>query len=88
MNQRHNKNGIVIIKIIIATKNVALPNGSVSKFIPKNPVKNVSGMNSAVRMVNTFITSFVRFAVTERYVSSAPLIRSRKVSLMSARRTK
>src|SRR5581483_1604476 len=67
----------------------AVLNASVSpkKFMPKKLVKNEIGRNMTVTSVSAFMMSFVRFEIADRYVSSAPEIRSRRLSLMSWIRT-
>ena len=47
------------------------------KFCPKNPVKKLSGKKTVAMMVSCFMTTFSRFDTVDRWVSSAPLNRSR-----------
>ena len=49
----------------------------------RNPTINVIGMNITVTIVRIFMMSLVRLATTERYVSSVPEIRSRRLSEIS-----
>ena len=65
-------------------------NSSVSpkKFMPKKPARNDIGMNMTVTRVSVFMISLVRFEIADRYVSSAPEIRSRRLSVMSWMRTR
>ncbi len=56
---------------------------SAKKFMPKKPVINDIGMNIRVTIVRIFMMSFVRLAITDKYVSRVPEIRSRRLSEMS-----
>src|SRR5512136_97024 len=58
------------------------------KFMPKKPAANEIGMNNVVMTVSVLIMSFIRLLMTDRYVSSAPPTRSRRLSLMSYSRTR
>ena len=60
---------------------------SPKKFMPKNPTRNDIGMNITVTIVKIFMMSLVRFETTDRYVSSAPEIKSRRLSEISWIRT-
>ena len=44
--------------------------------------------NSVVITVRVFMISFMRLLITDRYVSSVPLTRSRRLSEISCRRTR
>ena len=48
-----------------------------ARFMPKNPVIITSGRATVPQIVSTFMTSLVRLATAERYMSSAPESRSR-----------
>ena len=48
-----------------------------AKFWPKNPVRNVSGRKTVAMIVSCLEISPWRLATVERYISVAPLSRSR-----------
>ena len=61
---------------------------SAPKFMPKKPVKNVSGRNSVANTVSRVIRRFRRLDTVDRYTSMAVLNRSRSESTVSDCRTR
>ncbi len=69
-------------------KGTSSANRSPKKFIPKNPARKDIGRNMIETTVKVFMISLVRFEMTDKYVSSVPAIRSRRLSEMSWIRTR
>ena len=56
--------------------------------MPKKPARKEIGTNRVATAVNVFMMSFMRLLITERYISNAPLTRSRRLSLRTCNRTR
>ncbi len=78
----------IIVRVITNPHHIKYHNGweysgIFWKFIPYTPARNERGINIAENMVSTFMTSFILLLTFDRYKSSIPDVRSRKVSTVS-----